>query len=113
MALIFIAIPTKGTVENGKLRWEFLHDLAKLHLDYPSHTFVAPMVQAYELLHFMPNKDATWKAWGQHCRALIERCDAVWVMKYEGWAESVGVAGEVEHAEKFLKTITFIDPLKI
>lgn len=113
MALIFIAIPTEGTVENGKLTWEFLHDLAKLHLNYPSHTFISPMVQDYQLLQFMPNTDATWKNWGRHCRTLIERCDAVWVLKYEGWSESKGVVGEIEHAQKFLKTVTFIDPHKI
>ena len=110
MALIFIAIPTKGTVTDGALNEQFLKDLAALIMKYKEHTFIAPMVQDYALLKYMPNVDATWEVWGEHCRRLIERADTVWVMKYEGWAESVGVRGEVEHAQKCLKAVHFIDP---
>lgn len=110
MALIFIAIPSKGTVKDSKLTEEFLADLATLHLKYPEHTFVAPMVQDYQLLRHMPALNATWQDWGKHCRLLIERCDAVWIMKYEGWDTSVGVEGELQHAQKFLKTINFVEP---
>lgn len=110
MALIFIAIPTKGTVTDGKLNEQFLKDLAMLHLKHPEHTFVAPMVQDYQLLKYMPNTDATWECWGQHCRIRIERCDTVWVLQYDGWDTSKGVAAEIEHAQKFLKLITFVNP---
>jgi hypothetical protein len=88
-------------------------DLANLHLKFPDHTFISPMVQDYQLLKFLPSATATWDDWGRHCRVLIERCDAVWVMTYNGWDTSVGVAGEIAHAQKFMKMITFVDPKHI
>jgi hypothetical protein len=113
MALIFIAIPTKGTVSEGALTSEFLKDLATLTLKFPEHTFIAPMVQDYALLKYMPNVDATWEVWGRHCRTLIERSDEVWVMEYFGWDTSVGVAGEIEHAHFNLKPVKFVNPESI
>jgi hypothetical protein len=110
MALIFIAIPTKGTVSEGALTGEFLKDLAALTLKFPEHTFISPMVQDYALLKYMPNVDATWEVWGRHCRTLIERSDQVWVMTYYGYAESVGVRGEVEHAMKHEVLIQYVNP---
>lgn len=108
--LVFIAIPTKGTVVDGKLSDEFLKHLADLHIAYPNFTFWAPMVQDYALLKFMPNVDATWEVWGAHCRRMIEACDEVWVLKYDGWRESTGITAEVEHAKQFNKPRMYLEP---
>ena len=113
--IIFIAIPTKGTVNpeaDGKpahLKEEFLAFLAKLHMDYPSCTFIAPMVQDYQLLRHM-SVTATWEDWGKHCRAIIPKCDEVWVLKYNGYDTSVGVAGEIACAEEHNVPVFFINP---
>jgi hypothetical protein len=108
MSLIFIAIPTTGTVRNSKLTPQFLKMLASLHTKYPQHTFIAPMVQDYQILKYM-DVTATWEDWGKHCRALIERCDEVWVLKFEGWDSSVGVAGEIECGVYHGKPIAFLE----
>lgn len=97
--LVFIAIPTKGTVIDGALTEAFLKKLADLHVTFHEHTFIAPMVQDYQLLKHM-TVTATWEDWGKHCRAIIPRCDEVWVLKYPGWATSVGVAGEIQCAKE-------------
>jgi hypothetical protein len=68
------------------------------------------MVQDYAILKYMPSTDATWEAWGQHCRRLVESCDAVWVMMYDGWDTSKGVAGEVGHATLCNKHVIYVDP---
>ena len=117
--IIFIAIPSKGTVKDGALTSEFLKKLADLHVSFPEHTFISPMVQDYALLPYM-KADATWEDWGFHCRNLIEVCSETWVLMYEGWQESlphhtefntsVGVFGEIEHSMKFKKPIRFIKP---
>lgn len=109
MSLIFIAIPTKGTVVNGALTEEFLCDLAQMHVAFPQHTFISPMVQDYQLLKFM-KVEPVWAEWGKHCRTIIERCDEVWVMQYHGWAESVGVSGEIQHAQSAGVPHFFIEP---
>jgi hypothetical protein len=108
MALIFIAIPTKGTVADGKLTDAFLEFYAGLYEFYPEHTFIAPMIQDYAILKFMPNTPATWETWGQHCRTLIERSDEVWVAQFDGWDTSVGVRGEIDHAELHNKPVAYV-----
>jgi hypothetical protein len=108
MSLIFIAMPTKGSVLNNNIRPTVLAHIAALHLLYPQHTFIAPMVQDYQLLPYMPQTQATWEDWGKHCRTLIERCDEVWVIQCEGWDTSVGVKGEVEHARLHDKPIAHL-----
>lgn len=97
MRVIFIAIPTKGTVKDGALTPTFLAHLAKLHVENPDCAFISPMVQDYQVLPFM-NITATWEDWGKHCRAIIPRCDEVWVLKFDGWDTSVGVRGEMDCA---------------
>jgi hypothetical protein len=113
MNLVFIAVPTAGTVTNGKLDDQFLRAVAQLHLKYPSYTFIAPMIQDYQLLKFLPNTKATWDDWGKHCRTLIERCDLVWIMMYPGWDTSVGVAGEIAHANLHNKRVSYIDTVNL
>jgi hypothetical protein len=108
--LIFIAMPTKGAVLNNAIRPTVLAWIAALHLHYPQHTFIAPMVQDYQLLPYMPRTEATWDAWGKHCRTIIERCDEVWVMKLDGWDTSVGVAGEISHAIEYAVPVVYIEP---
>ena len=108
MSLIFIAMPTKGSVLNNNIRPTVLAYIASLHQLFPFHTFIAPMIQDYQLLPYMPTTEATWADWGQHCRALIERCDEVWVIQLDGWDTSVGVKGEIEHARKHSKPEVYL-----
>lgn len=107
--LIFIAIPTKGTVTNRLLTPKFLQHLAQLQITYPMHTFIAPMVQDYAVLPYM-TVSATWAEWGHHCKKLIEVSDEVWVLQYDGWDTSVGVQGEITHAATCKKQVMFIAP---
>jgi hypothetical protein len=124
-SVIFVAMPTKGTAgptsaDSGRLYEEVYKAIARLHEKYPDHTFVAPMVQDYCLLPHML-VEANWEQWGNHCRRLIERCDEVWVLMYEGWAKPVyamddtyntsnGVHGELQHAAKHRLPVSFLEP---
>jgi hypothetical protein len=108
--IIFIAVPSAGVVKNGKLRFKFLKRVAELQLAHPDKTFVAPMIQDYALLKYMPNVEATWEKWGHHCRNLIEVCDQVWVITYTGWVYSTGVNAEIECAASNNKPTYFLEP---
>lgn len=109
--VIFIAVPSKGVVADGKLKREFLQHMAQLTIQNPQLTFISPMVQDYQLLEFMPGTTATWVDWGKHCKALIERSDEIWVLMYEGWDTSTGVAGEIEHAKLNEKPVKYVIPV--
>ena len=108
--VIFIAIPTAGTVRDEQLTPEFIKFLAKLHEIHTGTTFIAPMVQDYQLLQYLNNTAATWEAWGAHCRAIIPRCDEVWVLMFNGYLQSKGVAGEIKCAIENNIPIRYVDP---
>lgn len=110
MKLVFIAIPTQGTVIDGSLSSDFLRTLAQLHADRPDCTFIAPMIQDYQLLPFM-SVTASWADWGKHCRELISRSDEVWVLTYDGFDSSIGVAAEIECANEHGKPVYFLEPI--
>ena len=109
--LIFLAMPTKGSVLNNAIKPTVLAYVAQLHLDHPEHTFVAPMIQDYQLLRYMPQAEATWTNWGRHCRVIIERADAVLVLKYDGYDTSEGVRAEVAFAHLHDIPVFFIEPI--
>ena len=110
--VVFIAIPSAGTVLDGALTENFLSTLASLMQLHPEITFIAPMVQDYQLLKFFP-LEATWENWGRHCRALIERSDEVWVMQFAGWRTSVGVQAEIAHALERELGLAYVDPVTL
>lgn len=107
MMVVFIAIPSKGIANEGQLTVEFLQKLAELHVKYPGCSFIAPMVQDYQLLKHIKTT-ATWEDWGKHCKAIIPRCDEVWVLQYDGWDTSVGVAAEIECARENKVPVRFV-----
>lgn len=117
MKVVFIAIPTKGTVKDGKLTDAFIQDLAELHTHFPDVAFIAPMVQDYQILGHM-NVAATYEVWGRRCEAVLAKCDELWVMCYEGWRDpdmemsavntSEGVYGEICTALTYSKPIHYV-----
>ncbi len=119
MSVVFIAIPTKGTVVNGRITEEVKRDIARLHDMFPEHTFVCPMIQDYELLAHLQSSEATYEVWGKRCEQLIAKCDEMIVLMYDGWAgpwlardgndcTSVGVEGEIEFAFNNQVPIVFV-----
>lgn len=51
-----------------------------------------------------------WKFWADYDFTLIEWCDEVYVLKREGWKESIGVTAEIKIAKELHKPVTYIDP---
>lgn len=50
-----------------------------------------------------------WNFWKSYSETMIERADEVVVLKLEGWNNSTGVAGEIEHAIKIGKPVRYIE----
>ena len=52
-----------------------------------------------------------WEAfWQKQDFAMLKRCDRLFVLKIEGWKESVGVRDEIKWAEQLSMPISYIDP---
>lgn len=106
--LVFVTLPTKGCVRDGKITEQALKFVAGLHRAYPEKTFLCPMIQDYQLLPYLPDVPATWEEWESKCTRLIIASDEVWVPKFEGWMESTGVQAEIKLAQDLGKRLAYI-----
>lgn len=41
-----------------------------------------------------------WNFWQEYDKAFVDHCDALVVLKIDGWEKSVGVAAEVEYSKE-------------
>lgn len=124
MSVVFIAIPTKGTVGNGGIYESVKADIARLHDMFPNDAFICPMIQDYELLPHLHSSEATYDVWGKRCEQLIAKCDEMIVLMYEGWrwpllqrdgenCTSVGVEGEIKFAFDNGINTAFVEPKQL
>ncbi len=51
-----------------------------------------------------------WAYWEASDRWFIERCDAVWVLMLDGWADSVGIRAELKIAQELGKPVKYCTP---
>jgi hypothetical protein len=58
-------------------------------------------------LGMLPGSFAYWGKWN---RAMMERCDSLSVLMLDGWQESSGIGGEVNHAQQMGRRIAYLDP---
>ena len=107
--VVFRALPTAGCVRDGALTEQTTSVIAKLHDVFPALAFIAPMLQDYQLLRFLNNNTATYEMWGRRCEAVLHKCDALWVLMFPGWEQSVGVTGEIEYARKHNIPVLYVD----
>jgi len=50
-----------------------------------------------------------WNYWRRYSEALLDRSQYLVVLKLDGWAESVGVTGEREYAERIGVPVLWLD----
>lgn len=121
MSVVFVAIPTKGTVVKGQITEQVKRDIARLHDKFPNDVFVCPMLQDYQLLPHLESSEASYAKWGNRCEQLLAKCDEVAVLMYEGWSgpllerdgqmcTSVGVEGEIKYAFDKGINVAFVMP---
>lgn len=55
--------------------------------------------------------DATF--WKEYDTAMIRACGGVFVLRLDGWSESVGVKGEIKLASELGKSITYLSPVRL
>lgn len=47
--------------------------------------------------------------WRQYDKAIISRCSELWVLTLPGWSESVGVAAEIEIANRLSIPVRYVE----
>jgi hypothetical protein len=66
---------------------------------YPHRTVYSPIVHAHPIA-VVGNLPKGWGFWSQQCTYFLKFATTLLVLKLKGWEDSVGVAEEVELAEK-------------
>lgn len=114
--IIYIAVPSKGvwTFDSVSDTWEvsgqLLDAMALFHVDHPDWVFISPSMQNYQVLPFLPEGyGADYEAWKTRCRALLPKCDVIWVLQFPDWERSVGVADEVQFAKELGLQVVYIN----
>lgn len=72
---------------------------------------ISPLTNHWVIQDAQPPISGTWDFWKQYSQTVIERCDAVYVLKLAGWDDSEGVTAERVMATKANKPIRYWDIL--
>jgi NTP pyrophosphatase (non-canonical NTP hydrolase) len=56
---------------------------------------------------------SSWEDWEQFDLDMLSRCDAVMVLKIDGWERSVGVQAEIDYAQTNNIPIYYTDPVSL
>jgi nucleoside 2-deoxyribosyltransferase len=72
------------------------------------HFLISPIAHSHVLVeHGLPGD---WTFWQRFDRALLARCDALFVLMLDGWEESVGVQAEIRIARELGKPVRYLAP---
>lgn len=84
------------TIVNQRMT-SFSEVMAKLikHKVHP----VSPLMNHFLETQVEIDFPLTWDYWQEYSKILLERCDALIIIKSEGWEESSGVVGEIKIAQ--------------
>lgn len=110
MKIIYLASPYSHPDERVRTRRyiatrEFVYD--RLNAGF---AVVSPIVYCHQFARdFSAPTDA--KAWLHLNQELLLRCEEVWVLKLQGWDESVGVLGEISTAKFLGLPLHYHEPL--
>jgi hypothetical protein len=73
------------------------------------HFLISPIAHSHVLVeHGLPGD---WTFWQRFDRALLARCDALFVLMLDGWEESVGVQAEIRIARELGKPVRYLAPV--
>lgn len=111
MKFIYVASPYTHKhkhVEKFRER-EVTRVAAKLTKRYGYAMFL-PITQSHQMVKFMPELGGKFQSWAKIDLHMVGLADELWVVKLDGWDQSVGVIAEIEHAKKLKKPIKYINP---
>ena len=107
--MIYLAGPYSHKIEAVRVeRFEALTKKAA-ELMNDGFTVYSPITHGHAIAerHDLP-LDFEW--WSNQCLDMLSRATTLVVLRLDGYAESVGVSAEIEHAERLKIKIEFINP---
>lgn len=105
--MLYLAAPYSGSKEQTAERMEkFCQVDAQLMKD--GYFTVSPLLKHFTLEY--ADLPGSWEYWEDYAQELMNRCEAMIVIKLPGWEESKGVQGEIKMAVIAGKPIIYFDP---
>ena len=75
------------------------------------HLVFSPVCYSHQIAkHGLPTD---WVFWEKYDRAILRRCEEVWVLMLPGWESSRGVQAEIKIAREMGMPVEFIDPCNV
>lgn len=72
------------------------------------YTVISPITYGHAILEYT-DMGGDWETWNKFCESLISKCDEMWVLKLDGWEESVGIQGEIVLCEIYNIPIKYVE----
>lgn len=110
---IYIASPyshSNSTIRS--LRFRQVTELAAKLFNKYEYVFLLPITQGHMLTRH-GDIEANFDRWRTQSLGMLSVCQELWVIKLDGWKQSLGVREEIKYARKHLIPIKYIDPKKI
>ena len=107
--LVYVAAPYSSIKNKDRLMEEIHKECAKFMLDNPGHFTVPGLVHHYPCQYSNELGD-DFSFWHDFCIELIEKCDIILLLKFDGWQTSTGVLGELNAAIEFDKAVIYTEP---
>lgn len=106
--LTYLAAPYTGTKEQVEARMQlFYRVMAKL--DYQGSYTCSPLLKHAIFAAGDVELPSDWEYWQHYSRIMLNQCSQVVVVCLNGWRDSVGVMGEIEHARKIGVPVMYVD----
>lgn len=94
-----------------KMREEMISSIAAELTCRHQVTLFLPITQSSRMADLKPHLFGTsFAAWKDIDLDAINHCDELWVVKMDGWKQSIGVQAEIAHAKVKNMPIKYINP---
>ena len=75
------------------------------------HLVFSPVCYSHQIAkHGLPTD---WIFWEKYDRAILRRCEEMWVLMLPGWKSSKGIQAEIKIAKELGMPVEFIDPCNV
>lgn len=107
--LVFISSPYSHP--NPEVKVQRTKDVAKMVAKLMHHDIfgLSPVLYGLSIIQHGMELPDDWQFWAKYCHEYMKACQKVYIIAMEGWAESVGVQGEIEEAIKQNKEVFVIE----
>ena len=75
------------------------------------HAFFLPITQSHRTRQLRPELlKSSFEFWKEKDFNALDKCDELWVVRMDGWLESIGVQQEIAYAKTLQIPVKYLDP---